>query len=546
VSNAITQVAQAKQRRDTLLDQNAAADDQITIREIQNDSFKKVTEKYGDDPNNPNAMNEFKEMQINSINKLKEKYKTNQGKNVFDRLQKRAVLLAEEKFDEWQNQKLKEKIVTNAEVNADRLSNMAVDDPSLNGALEALDDLDLQRETLKESLGDKNSESIDSNSRTRVLSNYITSNLVNGDLSGAKSLLKNERVKEGLGAEGVLRARKLIKAEEDRLKARQEKINKLKLSNKPWKFLDQVGETKNMELLDITRPESFIKRRAFVMDMEKKHKINMEGIPVHPAEVENLKNVFLKANENDLTTILGNLDNNVPNDIKMEFGKQLFPKEPALGAAINISGDDPEAALSILKGFKRIRSKSLEINNSAVETAIDDELKAFIDDNDSRNLMKEAIKAHAVEKAFNQGKSLKEDVADIDFIEESVNEILGPKIEGFGGFFGFGKSFGTVEGGIRGFRKSDGSFIEQDEFTDLYGKLTKENIKQYLREQPVNFDGEVIDLNEFQDQVSLETVGDGLYRVFETDTAMPLMNQNGEEFFLNLKEFYLNLEEDKK
>jgi len=530
---SLQQIEIAKRDR---VERHDAVTKNIELKQYVRENEKVLREQFAKNPNDPQVFESYKKDVQNIIDEQSAGFKNAGIKKSFQNMSKDLLFRGEESLKQWQTAQTKENILLDNQKSLEVINQGALENPNLNNALDSLKELDLLKLTNADTLGQNFADANNIKQAMETAGNFIEANLVNGDIGQAKSMIKDQRIIDALGTKGILRARKQIKNAEDAQRRKAESIKSLKFSNS-WKYLDAIGETKNLVPLSFGDPGSFIKRQNFLEDMTEKHPgINLDSVPIHPAEAKSLENFVIGSNDRDLNTMLSQIDMTVDDRMKQSFGSQLFPKAPALGAAINLAGEDPESSLRILRGFRQVQANNLEISQSGIKTEIDSQLLNYIDDNGQRGLMKEAVLAHVVDSVFSTGGSLKDIPADI--VTDSINSVLGPMFQGEDGYFS-DDSF-ISDSKIVSFRGVNGQFIEKEEFEETFDSLTPENINQFMTEKPIDSNGEVVDLAKYSSSFKIKTIGDGVYELLSKQNGLPLSNQNGQEFQLNLKEFYLN------
>lgn len=534
------QAKKEKDRQDKLdiaADRNFIATREIGFKKANAELERQFEEAFRNDPNNENLKSVFEER----ANKLRDSFssglKRQESKDSFNRLANNQTFRNLEKLESFKTRQLQENILADNLQAIDDIKDISIADPSLESALDSLNQVDTLKVSNTTSLGVANATRNHLKQQKDVADSFVDSNLANEDIGQVKELLKNKRFVEALGPGGVKITRDKIRRLEKIQSDKTKKLQGLK-KNKPWQYLQSIGETDGLPPLDFNKPFSFVQRKTFTDDVAKRLDVDVSEVPIRPEEIEGLKTTILETNERDLNGLLSKIDLNVDDETKGAFAKQIFPKQPELGAAIQLAAEDPENSLSILKGFKRIQSKSLEIATGPLDAEIDSQLLNVVEDNQSRNLIKQAIKAHVVESVFSSGGDLKEDVKDEGIVRESIDAILGPQVNFDGG--------NSVAGKLRSFRDVDGNFLENGEINALFEELTPENIEKYLTDKPVIDDGnEILDISKFSDRLLFQTVGDGRYSVIDTKTGLPIdTKETGSPFVLDLKEFNRNITED--
>lgn len=540
IAGAVQNVAQVSNeiefRKNKALDDVNLINRQAKEATAFQDDLKELDDKYGSDPNNPEVISLAKEKMTKRREVGLGIFKTNVAKETYKRMSARQDFQDEQRLKEWQTKKTVENLrLTNQDTVA-QLDQKAINTPTLDSALETIRQVDVMSGLSKESLGDAEAEKLRLNSNQKLATSYVTSNIVNDDLPQAKKILNDTKVKEAIGSQKYNQLKSMIQRAEAAKEDKRNKIRELKFTDR-WKYLDATGDTRGLTLLDFRDPTTFLKRQEFLTEMEGKHQFRMDDIPIHPAEAKALENIVINSKDSDLNKLIGQIDNIADPQMVQNFGKQLFPKNPALGAALSLAGEDPESSLSIMRGFRLIKDKSLEIKGSQIEKGIDAQLLNLIDNNQQRNQMKEAIKADVVNQVFSAGETFEEQVDYSDRIKESITRIIGPVLNGRTGTF-YDDDFVSVGGGVVSFRGQNGQFLDQNQFEATFDTLTSDNINKYLDEKPVDSNGNVIDLAQFSSRFRLQTVGNGVYRVIDPNTGFSVPNERGTEFLLNLKDYY--------
>lgn len=533
-------VGELKKKKELADEKSKIANQEIEIKRFSMEERKKFEQEYEDDPNNPDMIEKLKESRLKHIEEVKGLFKTDDGKQMFDRMAQRQLLRDEEELERWSTQKTKEKLVSRHNESVNTLNVIATEDPSLPQALDVISQLDMLKVANAEGLGDANAVKMDQAAKRDVMYNFIETNVLNNDIKTAKDMLKNEEIANALGGNGIIKARKLIKKWEEAQRERSESLRMKKYKN-PWEFLDAIGETRTLVPLDFSNPRTFLRRGEFLNDMSKKHGLKMSEIPIHPKEVKGLESYVLNTNDKDMSLFLENLDMTVDDGLKKSFGKQLFPKTPMLAAAINLAGEDRDAAEKSMIGFKRLNSKTMVIKTNDIKKEIDNQLLNYIDNDQQRDLMNQAILAHTVGKAYTDGKTLQEFSS--DQIKESIEAVIGPVFKGEDGWF-MDDSF-LSDSKIVSFRGRDGKFLDKGEFEEIFEKLTPENIDKYLTRKPINSLGSTADLANISSRYYIKTIGDGVYSFLDKKTGHSISDSQGQNFYLNLKEFYFKYIEDK-
>lgn len=537
VAKTVVTVDQISQKKLLAEDNNSLGLQRTDLRRTAKGSRDKFEQEYGENPNDPDALNKYINDRQKHFNEVSNEFKTKEGKEAFQKLTQDSLYNEEQSFLKWQTEKTKENLVLTNQKTVDNLTTEATETPKLESAHTAFDDLLLQKNGNISGLGEKNAFNLHQKASEDVATTYVQSALINGNIGEAKKMISDDRFKEALGAKGILRAKSQVKRFEEAQAKKLESINKHKNTNN-WKYLEKVGETRGLAPLDFNNPISFLKREEFIAEMKDKHGVDISNQPISPQEIKGLQDFVISANDDELSGMLANLDANLTDESKSVFTTQLFPKSPALGAALQLASEDPETSKDILSGFKRINSKSLEIKSAGLEKEIDSQLLSIIDDDTQRNLMKEAIKAHAVETVFKEGGSLQDDVVDPDIVEQSINSVIGPVLKGETGYFR-DDSFITGPSGVVSFRGDDGKFLNEGEFSELFDSLNVQNIDLYMDSKPTDGSGNTIDLAEFSSRFIVKTVGDGAYELSLPDGSV-LGDQNGQPFILDLKSYYKN------
>jgi len=525
---SLQQIEIAKRDR---VERHDAVTKNIELKQYVRENEKVLREQFAKNPNDPQVFESYKKDVQSIIDEQSSSFKNAGIRKSFENMSKDLLFRGEESLKQWQAAQTKENVLLDNKKGQEIINQGALDNPNLNNAIDSLNQVALRKLTNTDTLGENFAEITSINQSMETAGNFIEANLVNGDIGQAKSMIKDQRIIDALGTKGILRARKQIKNAEDAQRRKAESLNSLKFTNS-WKFLEKTGDVAQLKQLNFADPGSFLKRESFLEDMSEKYPgLDLSNTPIHPAEVQGLQNFVRDKNDIDLNNFIGDIDRTLSDDQIGRFAKQLFPKDPAIGAAIQVSGQDPEQSLLILKGSKRLQSKSLEINTASIDTAIDQELLNVIDNNQARNLMKEAVKAHLVETVYQGGGDLKEDFKGSDLVTQSVDAILGPKITL--------DDSNVVSGGLRSFRGADGKFLDNDQVNELFEKLTPENMRENLERYPVLLNGERdLDVTRFGDRMIFQTVGDGKYSALDTETGSYIEDQNGDPFVLDLKQFY--------
>lgn len=537
IGRAVQNVAQAVDSGLQAADNVYVAKNEIKFKEKQIERRREFQEKFKEDPSNPLLLDEFKEQSQKDIDEFSSGLNRPQAKNAFNRMAQNQSLRTTDQLKTFQIQQTQDNVLTANLESMEAIKNISVQEPGVASALDSLKQVDMLKVSNQGPLGAKNSQRLFLQQQRKVADNFVNANLVNGDIGGVEKLIKEKRVQEALGPDGLLSARRKIDTLKRQREQRQKKLKVLSKKN-PWSYLQKVGETKNMEMLNFANPMSFINRKDFVEEMSQKHDLDMKGIPISPMEIQGMRNTIVNANDRDLTGFLFNIDRNVDDETKSEYAAQLFPKEPMLGAAMHLAGEAPQESIKVLKGFRRINarrdSKGVKINTASMEKEIQNQLGNIIQDPDKIRLMSEAIKGHVVESVFSENGDLTQDVSNPDRVSDSILKVIGPIIKP--------STVNTPGGGLGSFRNADGKFLEEYEVDNVLETLTPEFFKESGFNAPivdVNGERKVLDFDKFGDRVRLQTIGDGKYLVLDDESGLPLESQDStDEYILDLKSIY--------
>lgn len=322
-------------------------------------------------------------------------------------------------------------------------------------------------------------------------------------------------------------AASLRNSAESEIKSRQDQFDKIVgLKDKdPWRFLQTTGQAQGAKPIDLGAgvTESFKDRAEFIEAADKKNGIKLPFMS--DAESDHMTKGFMNMNPTEAVSVFQNIDTGVGDVNKTKFAQEVFKKEPALAAALMISGDAPEESRKILAGMNLLRKgeggdKSIKAPEpSKIDSQFDAYIANAIDDPGARQAAKQAITAHMVKSKFDKGDV---DLATIDAneFEESAKRVVGPVFD---------------VGGQRtvSFRGKSGKFLEESDFMDLADHLTDKQVESLQGDVPRTMSGEPINLEKSRGRLAFKPVGDGLYYIIRD--GRPAWDKNKKPFVLNMK-----------
>lgn len=308
-----------------------------------------------------------------------------------------------------------------------------------------------------------------------------------------------------------------------------QQANLLMLKEKePWEYLKKVGEAGGAKPLSFGEDvaDSFRNRGRFVDTMNRKHGINLPFI----SDLESLQlvNRFNQMPAQDAVQMFQHISTSVPDKDKGRFARDVFQKEPALSAAIMISGDDPQTARNIVGGMSLLRNSGdgrgravKPPNEAEVQRLFDSTIGNAIEDPGARVAARAAIKADLTKRLFDKGQSDLDGFSKGDF-EESAAAVMGPVVEMNGM-------------SALSFRGKDGKFLDEDDIEDLVSALTDDKVMKVQGDVPRTLSGEPMNLKKSKGRLSLKSVGDGQYFLYRD--GEPTFDNSRRPFVLDLKNF---------
>lgn len=342
-------------------------------------------------------------------------------------------------------------------------------------------------------------------------------------LTEAQAKLDSGEFDESLGAEAKKKIQNMINRQKSLNENKEKKLKSLKKKNS-YDYLLAIGETGGFEQIDFlnSTDKSFQKRQSYIEAMNEKHDLDL---PLFTNEEEdNLINKMLaKADENQKLGIMQKLNNSLLPEQFNSFSEQIYKKEPALGIALSLSGDDEATTKRIIRGQEIIKNKTMPVDSEKnLLTEFQAEMGNAIGDQDFVRNVFEAVKADWVTKKYQKNEPA--DVIDDDF-KESMKSILGPVLE--------------VNGKkTLSFKGRDNKYVDQDDFEDILDNFDNAFFEKHKIGLPTLATGEkVSSIEDILERATFEPIGEGVYRVLVPGYGGQqfLLDESGRPWDLDIK-----------
>lgn len=461
------------------------------------------------------------------VEKLGENIETAEGRNYFERQSGMLSAFVTQNASRGEALVAGEKIVTNLKSTADKYSNlMGVRPNDFNVALDDMfDQIDSQA-----SLGEisvKQAADLKKWSGEQ-LSYFSVRGLAKSNPFQAQAALRSGKFDEYLDPRQKASLEDHISSVIEQKATQSEKLLNLK-DKDPWEFAKKIGATGGVKPVSMGEDaaQSFLERHEFITKFNAKHGTKMPFLS--DDESDRVVNAFMQMNPNDAVKVMANVDSQVKDDIKAQFARDVFKKEPSIGVAMMMAADSPQDAKNILNGMNLLRSggdgKGRGIkapSSSEVERQFDEYVGTSLEDGGARQMFRQTINAHMVGSLMKENETDFENFSSKDF-RKSAEAVLGPKVE-----IGGAQTFS--------FRKNNGEFLGEDELSDLVDSLSDDKVLAALGDVPRTVSGEPINLKKSRGRLSLKIVGDGRYYVVR-DNAEHAYDKDGKPYVLDLKTY---------
>lgn len=455
----------------------------------------------------------------------------------------------------WAEQQSQVNVAKDAEAFSDQLALLSSNDTSLESLNENLLRGSVYAEGLVEQLGPNKAKDAKTALQRRALNSSFETMVFNNELSKAKQVVKDEKYQEVFGAEGLQKARKLIKQKEERnaelARKRAEQGKK-----DPWSIYAGQGGDINFNYTQ--DPEGSSLRNSITLRRNFVEAQRDKGVPIP----------FLKPTESkQFESFVDNLPpaqaggeflkwvdlNTVAQDQKdIASSIYLGTKNSAMAMAMSMAADSPQDASLMVEG-KRWFDDEQSGKGKTPQTGSDTFLKpsnreimetfeanyppSLLSAPAMRVVAREAAFFHYVgvqsktEKGFSSGFDEKK-------FKESMQVVLGDsKI--------------AVNGQpVLSFRnKLDGQFLSGAQLETLVDDLNDDLLKAIDKTPPITAYGEDINLAKSRGRLTIQPTsgpegGDGIYYLLRGNEALLDTSKDGQNklYTINLKELYASKE----
>jgi len=528
VANAAINIDQAAQKRKLITDQQSLIkqDSDEKLREQQ--EYRALSEEIEKDPSKADELsNKFIEDRSVAYDLTEMTLDTPEGKQAASQLKAQRIEKLKLSVDNLKHQKIKEKALSDSQAVYENWSLIATENSTLPKALEALESLDANKFTTSNALGENAANELDNKGRKNVVSTFIDSNLVQGNTSAAKEFLKDEKIKEALGAKGVLNARSKIKSIEEQRKRRAEGL-KQKLAKDPWGKWDYIGGKSAPLNLQAFNPEAdpdgvlitqTLMQRQLTVESAKQEGIDLPFF--RKTESEAFVKAFSSGRPENVGQIFSHLDRYTDDVQKKQLAKQLFfdEKQPALAGALSIADAEPETASLILQG-KNLMQNDLEgvlgksmitsPSDSTVNEEFDLYIKNALPDPSARSIAREAAFYHYSALKAKSGSFSKD--LDVGAFRDSINAVIGEPLN-------------INDSYIPSFRARVGDeyrMLDENDFERLLDNASEENLFHSQGSFPITTSGDAINMENSRYRVNFKASKNGKYFLYRDQE--PLMD----------------------
>jgi hypothetical protein len=344
-----------------------------------------------------------------------------------------------------------------------------------------------------------------------------------GDYGGASRLLESKKYDGLLGAEGIKHLQRKIQTERDQAVAKVANIEGLKWSN-PYKYAQEIGDVKGLAPVNEADPTSFLQRQQYVDYFNDKYGTKMPLLS--PYEVNEFAVKVSKGDPTNQAAVLANLSANMTPQQYNAFANQVFEKSPAMGAAMGLALENQKASEDIIRGHQLLAKKAIVLgpdNENAIRFEYEKSVSSAIPDPELRARAYQAVRAVSAARTMDTGDT---STVSTDAIQGAIADVLGNPV--------------NINGRqTLSFRTPQGAFLEEDDFEDVFDDLTSEKIKvTHQGDYPRDISGAALPLDEIKSNFYLETVGDGMYFIKNTESQTYATNKEGKPFELNLKRIF--------
>lgn len=348
-------------------------------------------------------------------------------------------------------------------------------------------------------------------------------------LTDAKGLLDSQEYDKALGVDGITKVKSAIDRKKKFNQAKRANFEGMKLKN-PWGYLQKAGEKIPQLDLQTMDPDSFLKRSAFIDDMNKKHGLKLQYLA--PQEENFFVNELPKQQATKQVEFIGAL-NQLPRDEYYQVASQVFDKNPAYGAVYGLMrGGNRQAAedsrlitsgMGLVKKNKETGKKGIfSPSNKQVGDAFDPYVNNSIRDPRQREAVRDAAFYHYSQRQFDKGEF--SDELDVEEYQKSVDAIVG-------------QPFKFNDSTLLPFRdQKTGQWVEPDDLEDTLDSMTDARVEKAQGDVPRTASGEPINLEKSRDRINLQSVGEGKYWLFVDDKIT--MDSKNQFFILDAQKLH--------
>ena len=329
---------------------------------------------------------------------------------------------------------------------------------------------------------------------------------------------------------------------------KQQKLTKIR-ARSPWEYFNEVGDLergKGFAPVNFNDPDSIEQRSIFIEGASKRNKFDPAEVTfLSPAEEQAVMKSLSSSNSQQATSFLRSVTLNSSPEVMRKVSSQLFKKDPGIGIAMAISGDDFEAANQIVAGRRLLIDEKqkgtatggqplVDARSKEVQEVFDSVIGNSIEDPNLRVRMREAVYYHYFKGQFDANEDLAS--FDEDKFKESFEAVQGEMAD-----INDRKVFSFRIAGKPG-EKSQ--FVEPDELEDTVDDFNDEFFMATHKDVPRTLAGESFNIENATDRVHLKSVADGKYQM-EVDGKV-LLNEKGGAFIVDMRDMVKYRRKNKK